>query len=872
MLAAPGERRERRSEATATAKVSSSSSSPVGRAKRPDRAETREKYQPLDAETTSLLHGICGRFGHLPPDPSAAYILSIDFGEALEDLARLLGSDEGQVLVRLGEMQVMARHLVPMLVVLSRDRFEGELITVLNLINLLLCSEVEANRASQEVLLDLRRQYKRVFESSAVMEALLNVAVTCVAPQPETAEMDGEILKRVFTLIRNLLAIPDASEQYVAANVSLASTFGRQERLVTHMQEARLIEFLLVAAGSCNDRRDRRLFGPHVPLLLEIFHCMFRVYDPSVIAAMHGFDGDGPQTCAAEEALQRERTIQRPVRHGRFSGTVVVRLSTGEDYVMSSRQLDRSLTLDPGKRIQHRPKKWALEDFGALSSGLRSSEKMAIFRVVLQFIRESFPELAVAFAERLDLQNPQAALEWNALRLMAWTVRFARQVLAADGAGGSADLSLEHLYGAVDASLMIRIARATRRFLNEKQHSLVMASICYFREALRLIDLMAHTAEPVSIAEHAKTIQMEFFYRQEVVGILRLVLHHSQRLSLKMLAVLVEANHVLLKLLHSYCTSRALVFVSTARRGTAGGGGGGGGGGEGKGEDEEEAEDEDEDETGQERQFYFEQFVQDYCTENIIDALVRLLRHADGMDASVNRFVAALIHWILVKVKMPGLFYRVSLLDAIHCCLSSTSLSWRRRNPDLLKVCAAVARSFLRELRRDPTLIVAAFFNPGYAARRAMSRGTSRGEEPRGGRSEPARLPEHWSLEEKLRWLVRSLVDGEQSSTVSWLIGKLYDAAASRTVHSPAEADKTEERSFECYCTGRVALGTHGDCRFVRPDRLSQGGPGQSLAANALGGDWRGGSAGRRAQLADSCEPHSGRDHRTGPHAAGLSS
>ena len=310
-------RRENGSESTTEA---------IRRPTKLDRAEIREKYQSLDAETTSLLHGICGRLGHLPSVP-ATYILSIDFGEALKDLVRLLSGDDGPVMVKLGEMQVVMRHLAPMLVVVSRDRFPDELATLLNVLILLSASEGEANRASTEALLDLRRQYKRAFESVAIMEALLNLAISSLAPTPQSAPHDGEFLKRVLTLIRNLLAIPDASEQYSATNVSLASSFGRQERLVVSMQNARLLEFLMVAAGACNDQRDHRLFASHVPLLVEIFHCLFRVYDPDSIAAMQSFDKDGPQGCAAEEAIQKEVKIKRPIRHGRFSGSVVVRLS-----------------------------------------------------------------------------------------------------------------------------------------------------------------------------------------------------------------------------------------------------------------------------------------------------------------------------------------------------------------------------------------------------------------------------------------------------------------------------------------------------------------------------------------------------------------
>jgi hypothetical protein len=290
-----------------------------------DKAAIRELYKPADAETTSLLHGICGKLGHLPE--GEAYVLGVDFNDALNDLVKLLAADEGPLLLKLGEMQVIDRHLVPMLCVIGRIRFEEELMTLLNIIILLTSADISAPRASPGLLLDLRRQYKKSFEGEKVMSTLLDLAVSCVTPKSETAMADRELLRKIFTLLRNSLATPDASSHYASNNVALASSFGRQERLISGMRSTRLLEFLIVAASSCNDRRDGRIFGPHATLLLQIFHCIFASYDPDVIASMWNADEAGPQISETEQALQKEKKLRRPIRHGRFNGTVVVRLS-----------------------------------------------------------------------------------------------------------------------------------------------------------------------------------------------------------------------------------------------------------------------------------------------------------------------------------------------------------------------------------------------------------------------------------------------------------------------------------------------------------------------------------------------------------------
>lgn len=324
-----------------------------------------------------MLHSIVSRFGHpvagsasegrasgstLPPHlhsppSSQSYVLSIDFVEALEDLTKLLAADEGPIMLKLCEMQAVQRHLVPMLTVVTRARFPEALIFLLNILILLTQGDIEANRAPPEALLDCRRQYKRCFEQAAAMEALLALAVSCVRPLPETAAEDGELLGRVLALLSNLLAIPDAAANYVGANVALASAFGKHERLIMAMKKSRMLEFLMVAGASCNDVRDRRVFGPHVERLVEMFAHLLRVADPDEIAAMHDFDPAGPQRSVVEQAMQGEGRIRRPIRHSRFSGALVVRLSTGEDYMLAGSRLRDPLTLDGGKRVQHRPRR-----------------------------------------------------------------------------------------------------------------------------------------------------------------------------------------------------------------------------------------------------------------------------------------------------------------------------------------------------------------------------------------------------------------------------------------------------------------------------------------------------------------------------------
>lgn len=316
---------------------SDSTDSTVARLPRPRgrKQKTTSHYQPIDSDTKTILYGICSRLGVLMDDPNGrtlhqkTYVLAVGFGEALEDLVTLLESDEGPILVQLGEMQVVTRHLVPMLCVMERGKWEGPLFALLGILILLTNTELETNKASSELLLDYQRQSKKIFETRGPWEALLNLMISCATPRSETAQSDYEFLKKGLTLTRNVLQIIDAPVAYAATNVALASTFGKHERVIKAMCECRLIEFFILMAGNCNDSRDGRVFGPHSALLIEIFQYMFCAIDPvSVVEFLiEKDDADYPKKSETEMVLQKEPRIKKPIRHSRFSGAFTVRLS-----------------------------------------------------------------------------------------------------------------------------------------------------------------------------------------------------------------------------------------------------------------------------------------------------------------------------------------------------------------------------------------------------------------------------------------------------------------------------------------------------------------------------------------------------------------
>lgn len=298
------------------------------------RDQIKERYRPVDEETKSLVHGICSRFGYLPEcaKHSSQYVLSVDFADALEDLARLLSSDEGPVLQQLGEMQVVERHLIPMLFVMKKGRFETSLGLLLELLNLLMEPNLSANRTASPLLLDYQRQSKRNFECKQVWERVLQLFASCLTAKM-TAQDEG-LLRKLLIFTRNILAIPDGT-----SNSSWGMTspiLGRQERVIMAMYECRLVEFLIAAATSCNDTREGRPFISQGALLLEIFHHFLCHADPLLVhqATNRHSNCDTPQRNSSEELLRDEHRPMgrhKSLRHGRFTGSFVVKLSVSNN-------------------------------------------------------------------------------------------------------------------------------------------------------------------------------------------------------------------------------------------------------------------------------------------------------------------------------------------------------------------------------------------------------------------------------------------------------------------------------------------------------------------------------------------------------------
>ncbi len=428
-----------------------------------------------------------------------------------------------------------------------------------------------------------------------------------------------------------------------------------------------------------------------------------------------------------------------------------------------------------------------------------------IYEIARAFLTAALRPLAVFERENRDSFKGDETFAWNLLHLFSWCMRFARQLHLQGPPPAEASDVLALLDGVVDERRMCTYALLVRTYLEEKTDTIFLATLLFLRESLRVLDLMVNGAEG-ALKTRGRAIVVQVFHSHSFVTVFRFILQNFTRYSTRMASVALEANHVMLKLLQKYVAEKGHVFVSRAsrplRRVRA----------STNPDDDEEAAsgdgEEDADEAygegildegeGSESEFFFDSLILEYATDAIIDFLVRLLRSATFSsspgDVSTNRYVATMMVRLVGGVKVISPFCRVSFLDAAHQVLMASDAGWRRRNGDLIRVLQHISAAVLAKFEENPLMIVGAFFSsavsnggalrshPLASSSAAAVEDHAQEERLQRMRAVEAAIPGEWSVEERITWLVRALFDAEQSTALSWLSGKLFDAAAARAI------------------------------------------------------------------------------------------
>lgn len=133
-------------------------------------------------------------------------------------------------------------------------------------------------------------------------------------------------MKQVSRLLKNLLLSPEA--EVSKGNLIQKLVYGRKWHLIKAMSKSKMCDVLFSLASSVNDRQIFRSANHEVSSIFEDIFCIiasiFEAVDPSQIFTRAKLD--------SANNLEDRNLAKKPIRHGRFSGSVSVQLSVSYFY------------------------------------------------------------------------------------------------------------------------------------------------------------------------------------------------------------------------------------------------------------------------------------------------------------------------------------------------------------------------------------------------------------------------------------------------------------------------------------------------------------------------------------------------------------
>ncbi len=599
-------------------------------------------------------------------------------------------------------------------------------------------------------------------------------------------------MKQLFRMIKNTLSTPDSAEAFKTANGLSVSSFGRTELVVRALKDSKLLDFFIVVAGSI----EGKMFMPHATVVCEIFNLIFSAYNPNQIAAGPEFN-----KLALVEDLENERPIQKPIRHSNFSGSIVFRLSTGQDYVLrQGSNFNDVLDLDLKKTIKRqggrRYQPLSYHEYGSLRKGVCSQQDiLLISKLADDFLASCFNVLfRHLFAEELLSRSNSDRFNWTVLRLCTWFLMYVRAL--------PNKIKVSSVYAVLRVEPLLEYGKLLRRFHLESKTNgdILLVTIVFFREVLRTVEFML--AQPfdgsdASDAQHqaAVDIQNALFYQMDILQTFRLILHENQRQTKQGLMIVVETVHLLMELLERYSQGRSAMYVQKKMRSKA----------------KLDSDAESEDERTVEKRFDFNGFIGAFATEPILLAYSSLLSMAVTNSTTINRYLAVMFYRLYKVVHAEHLFYKVHFLDAAHKFLKSPS-KILKQNQSLESICLMITKGFFAELRSNQLLVIEALFP--YSAHDHIDRQELLYPDDESidgdynssfGKEDEMQLPESLSRDQKLRTVIHRLFDQEMNIHVAWLctlLESIHNVTDSESylIQAESESQKKALRS-PSFCT-----------------------------------------------------------------------
>lgn len=128
-------------------------------------------------------------------------------------------------------------------------------------------------------------------------------------------------MKQVLRLLKNILISPEA--EVSKGNLIQNLAYGKKETVIGAMYKTKMCDLIFSLATSVNDRSIFRTSNNDVPDMFEDLFCIIAsIFNDVEVSQLLS------HVCPKKsDNLGVQKSIKKPIRHGRFSGSVSVQLS-----------------------------------------------------------------------------------------------------------------------------------------------------------------------------------------------------------------------------------------------------------------------------------------------------------------------------------------------------------------------------------------------------------------------------------------------------------------------------------------------------------------------------------------------------------------
>ncbi|WVO15560.1 hypothetical protein L204_103220 [Cryptococcus depauperatus] len=600
-------------------------------------------------------------------------------------------------------------------------------------------------------LLRAQMEYKALFlKSVKPLECLLYLMVPCLA-KPRKDEKDQRIVSLGLHIIRNLLAIRDAS--------SSGTTLGEQEEF-THLQSALIsyldkltyLQLFLTLAGAA-DKTDLNALNA---IVLDILYLIFRGIKASNLAQ----DQQRAPISSLTNLLEvefRQKSLAKTTftRHSRFGTTITAR--SGEQRVILHE--GKAVSQEPGKILDNikRKRSTAVKKVDDLTIAANLSHEAMI---ILQSFTHSFLEVAFNTffdsilrdirMERVKIRPSDNIRVFYLSYFFIEYLLFTRKKAAEETARSRNSTSVQERktkelpLGAVAQMAEMDTLRwlfgRLRSCWDDKPRAWVELQACIdcFTQILLLIDEMAASKDEEEV-EVAEILQHQLYYNYDILDSSLSVVREYKNQSIAYLDSIINFAYVLLRMLERYSKTKAFMFIRKRKNTHK----------KRKAEqvaarthdDQEERKripeeyGDEEDEVLVEKQegpsyeehaFTFQSFEKRFSTEAVANTLLVYLERFLELDSEQLKRLVGLMHRQVIKTHAEALYFKVSAMIVFQRILEKQSaLPNGPSSRDLVTLVTYVLRKIFKRVNVDRFTIVEVFSNKSRSSWRSMDGGDS---------------------------------------------------------------------------------------------------------------------------------------------------